>query len=226
MNNFTRVVEMTQSEYQHYIGSNALFKLVMSGGLQRQHYIAYLRETYHLVRHTSRALALGGARLRDEHRDLRNWFFEQVQEENGHDLFCIKDLRNLGENPDVILSGHPMSGAWGLVCQNYYLATYGNPAGILGVATATEGLGADFGPAFSKVLTEHYGYASNQITFIKSHAGFDIKHLEEAKRAVNELVQDEETLLDIAHARRMTLKFYNQLFMDVLAEPQVRAQPA
>lgn len=214
MSKFNLIVEKTSKEYQQFVGSNPLLKIVASGGMTKGHYAAYLRETYHLVRHTSRMLALGGARLTDDRRDLRNWFFEQVLEENGHDLFCVKDLKNIGLDPKEILNSQPSPGAWGLITQNYFMATYGNPVGILGVATATEGLGADFGTMFADVMVEKYGMPSNAVTFLRSHGGFDVKHLQEAVEAI-ELIRDEEIEI-VAHARRMTFRFYGQLFNDVL----------
>ncbi|HHX0887811.1 TPA: iron-containing redox enzyme family protein [Pseudomonas aeruginosa] len=223
MNKFNLIVEKTTKEYKEFVESNPLLKIVASGGMTKAHYAAYLRETYHLVRHTSRMLALGGARLADDRRDLRNWFFEQVLEENGHDLFCIKDLKNIGLNPKIVLNSQPSAGAWGLITQNYFMATYGNPVGILGVATATEGLGADFGTMFADVMVEKYEMPSNAVTFLRSHGGFDAKHLQEAIDAI-ELIHDDEIEL-VAHARRMTFRFYGQLFNDVLASDEID-QPA
>jgi pyrroloquinoline quinone (PQQ) biosynthesis protein C len=215
---FDRIVEETQADHEVFVSSNPLFKLVLEGDMTRHHYIAYLRETYHLVRHTSRMLSLAGARLTDDRRDLRDWFFEQVREENGHDLFCIKDLRNLGEAPDQLHEGIPSAGAWGLISQNYYMATYGNPVGILGVATATEGLGATMGAEFAQLLQTKYGIPANAVTFLRSHGGFDLRHLEDAKRAINELVSRPADILEITHARRMTFRYYGQLFLDVFEQ--------
>src|SRR4051812_20981512 len=90
MSLFDDITKATEHDYNKFILDNPLLNTVMQGVMTREHYIAYLRETFHLVRHTSRALSLAGARLTDDKRDLRNWFFEQVNEENGHDLFCIK----------------------------------------------------------------------------------------------------------------------------------------
>jgi pyrroloquinoline quinone (PQQ) biosynthesis protein C len=214
MHKFDLIVQKTKNEYKQFVETNPLLRVVASGGMTRAHYASYLRETYHLVRHTSRMLALGGARLSDDRRGLRNWFFEQVLEENGHDLFCIKDLKNIGLDSDFLLNSQPSAGAWGLITQNYYMATYGNPVGILGVATATEGLGADFGTMFADVMTEQYGIPSNAVTFLRSHGGFDAKHLQEAVEAI-EFVHDNE-LEYVVHARRMTFRLYGQLFNDVL----------
>ncbi|TDD32782.1 iron-containing redox enzyme family protein [Actinomadura sp. KC06] len=217
MSNFEKLLAATQSEFDSEIGQNPLIETVVSGQMKREHYVAYLRETYHMVRHTSRMLSLAGARLGDDYRKLRDWFFEQVQEENNHDLFCIRDLENLGENAEEILAVPPKRGSWGLVSQNYYMATYGSPLGILGVASLTEGLGADLGKSMAQVLRETYGLEKNQVTFIKSHAGFDARHIEDVKQAVNELLLKDSDLDEIIHGRRMTIYYYAQMFRDVLA---------
>ena len=113
MKTFQRIVAATEQEHRSCIETNPLLQLVAAGQMSRQHYIAYLCETYHLVRHTSRMLALGGARLTDDKRGVRNWFFEQVMEENGHDLFCIKDLQHLDEEPQTILDFTARAGCLG-----------------------------------------------------------------------------------------------------------------
>ncbi|WP_433662264.1 iron-containing redox enzyme family protein [Nocardia sp. CA-128927] len=217
MSNFEILLAATADDHRKEIEQHPLLALVLEGKMKREHYISYLRETYHMVRHTSRMLSLAGARLGDDYRGLRDWFFEQVQEENNHDLFCIKDLRTYGEDPERVLAEPPKPGAWGLVAQNYYMATYGNPLGILGVASLTEGLGAGVGAVFAEVLVEKYGMQRSQVTFIHSHAGFDAKHIEDVKNAVNNLIVKESDMDEVVQGRRMTIHFYSQMFHDVLA---------
>lgn len=216
MDNFEKLLSVTEKEHADKIENHPLIKLVFSGGMTREHYVNYLRETYHMVRHTSRMLSLAGARLDDSYRDVRDWFFEQVQEENNHDLFCVKDLTNLGEDAERVLSVPPKPGAWGLVSQNYYMATYGNPLGILGVASLTEGLGAGMGKVVAKALVDRYDLKRDQVTFIKSHAGFDVRHIEDVKHAVNDLLVQDSDLDDVIQGRRMTIHYYSQMFHDVL----------
>ncbi|WP_460062608.1 TenA family transcriptional regulator [Streptomyces sp. YKOK-I1] len=217
MNNFEKLLTATEKEFKAEIEQNPLIEVVATGKMKREHYIAYLRETYHMVRHTSRMLSLAGARLDDDYRKLRDWFFEQVNEENNHDLFCIKDLTQLGEDPETVLAVPPKPGSWGLVSQNYYMATYGSPLGILGVASLTEGLGAELGGSMAEILKDTYGMARNQVTFIHSHAGFDAKHIEDVKRAVNDFLIKDTDLDEVIQGRRMTIHYYSQMFKDVLA---------
>ncbi|MFI1582240.1 iron-containing redox enzyme family protein [Embleya sp. NPDC020630] len=219
MSNFDDLLAATEEDYKASIEKNGLIELVLGGGMKREHYVSYLRETYHMVRHTSRMLSLAGARLGDDYRGLRDWFFEQVQEENNHDQFCMNDLRNLGEDVAQVLAVPPKPGSWGLVSQNYYMATYGNPVGILGVASLTEGLGAELGKAMAQVLRDRYGLERNQVTFIKSHGGFDAKHIEDVKRAVNELLVKDSDMADVIQGRRMTIHYYSRMFDDVLTTP-------
>lgn len=217
MDAFERVLEATRPVYDNAIGANPIFPALLGGQITRNHYIAYLKETYHLVRHTSRALALVGARLPDHRRELRGWFFHQSVDEHNHDLFCINDLKALGEDPDVILDGMMMPGAWGMVTQIYYMAAFGNPAATLGVAMATEGLGADLATRFAELLERQYGYPLEATSFLRSHGISDEKHIQEARRAVNTMVEGQRELEEIIFAREMTLKYYGQLFEDVLS---------
>ena len=215
MERYEQLVEETRLDHTEHILENPLIKMLMTGAVTHDLYAAYLGQTYHLVRHTSRTLALAAGRCGDDRRGLRAWFIEQAGEEQGHELFCLKDLKNLGLEPATVVDAGPGAGAWGLVAQNYYMATYGNPVGMLGVATATEGLGAQLAGAMAQLLVERYRVPDTAVTFLRSHAGFDKGHLEEARRAVNEYATQVQDYRDVVHARRMTYRYYGRLFRDV-----------
>jgi pyrroloquinoline quinone (PQQ) biosynthesis protein C len=223
MSQYESVVNATTDLYAEHLGGHKMMAHILNGDLSRGEYAAYLRETYHMVRHTSRMLALAAARCEDDRRGLRDWFITQTDEENNHDLFCIKDLRNMGHNPADVLAGQPHHGAWTLVCQNYFMATYGNPAGILGVASITEGLGASIAGNMADILVSNYGYRTETVTFMRSHSGFDAKHLEETEFAINELVKTPEDLEAVIQGRRMTIISYAQMFTDCMNHPYVPA---
>lgn len=217
MDRFEQLVEATRSDYVEHVLSNPLIAKLMAGQVSHDLYAAYLGQTYHLVRHTSRTLALAASRLPEEQRGLRAWFLEQATEEDGHELFCVKDLKNLGLEPATVIDAGPGPGAWGLFTQNYYMAAQGNPVGMLGVATATEGMGAELAGGMAQVLVERYDVPEVAVTFLRSHAGFDKKHLEEARHAVNAFAIRDEDFRHVLHGRRMTYRCYGQLFADVAA---------
>jgi hypothetical protein len=53
---------------------------------------------------SSKATALVPPQLGDERPDLREWFQDVARTEQNHDLFCVKDLKELGLDP-VLLPG-------------------------------------------------------------------------------------------------------------------------
>ncbi len=222
---FESIKAATVADYQTHILKSDLIALLTKGALTRDHYIAYLRETFHLVRHTSRALALAASRVDDEQRSLRAWLLEQAHEEHGHELFCIKDLRNLGVPTDELAASQPGPGAWSMVTQNYFLATHGHPAGILGVASATEQMGAELAGALSMVVNSRLDIDSNALTFLRSHSSFDVRHLQEVEKAIDEHGCDESVRQRIVLARRYTFRHYGQMFKDV-AESSATAEIA
>ena len=219
MTNFEHIMDETHDTFNAHITNHPIVQHVVSGKMTVGEYLSYLTETFHMVCHTPRMLALAAARLNESRRALRDWFIEQAGEEANHDLFCIKDVTNLGFNPDEVFARKPMSGSWGLVTQNYFMATYGRPESILGVASLTEGLGASLAGSIADTLNTDYRLPPNVTTFLKSHSGFDAKHLEDCKCAINNLVSTNEEIEAIIHGRRMTIIYYAQMFTDILAHP-------
>lgn len=180
-----RVIEATQDEFARTYSAHPLIENTLCGQLSIRVYMQYLTETYHMVRHTAQMLALGAARCGVDRPALRDWFLEQLEEERGHDLLLLKDLRTLDVDTDKVAASTPGRGAWGLVTQNYFMTTYGNPVGILGVASLTEGLGATMATELADCLNQQYGLPPSATTFLRSHGGFDVKHVEEVKSAIN-----------------------------------------
>ena len=212
---FDRLLAMTQPDMKRHILDNPIFPLLASGKLTKDHYVRYVVETFHLVSHTSRALALAASRVTGDRDGLRSWLLAQATEESGHDKFCFRDLKALGADV-AALHGEPGPGAWGMITQINYLAGHRDPVGVLGVASATEQLGAEIAGESSREIGAQLGIPSKARTFLTSHSGFDVRHLEEAKKAINEFVTDDAMLHLVAHARRNTFRYYGQLFLDVL----------
>ena len=182
----------------------------------RTAYLAYLRETFHLIRHTTSTFARAVSHVPEIHRSFRGWLLDQAVDEHNHDLLCITDIEALGEQPTSFLSAHPRHGTWGLITQGYHLAQH-NPIALLGYLLTTEGIGASYAAQYADLLTSgKYGYKSNQVTFLRAHGGFDIKHFDEVKKFMDELDADGALRDAILAVRRFTIKYYSQMLSDSL----------
>src|SRR4030095_12721208 len=57
-----------------YIDCNPIFARLAGGDLTRFHYLAYLRETYHLIKHTPKDLTIAANRVANNDERLANYF--------------------------------------------------------------------------------------------------------------------------------------------------------
>ena len=205
-----------QAHRKNSIDGNPIFARLAGGDLTLFHYLAYLRETYHLVKHTPKYLAIAANRVAPDDERLSAYFQKFCREETGHELLCVRDISALGENAERILAGDPNPGAWGIVTQCYFWAAHGNPIALLGDAFATEELGVARGVEVAKLLETKLGVPRQATNFLRVHGSEDKQHLEAAARVIEWYADDPNHYADIDYATRMTYQYYGQLFTDVL----------
>ncbi len=219
MNLSAFVLEASEQDYREAFDAHPVFVALQTGTFSRTAYLAYLRETFHLIRHTTSTFARAVSFVPESHRSFRGWLLDQAVDEHNHDLLCITDIEALGEQPDRFLSAHPRRGAWGLITQGYYLAEH-NPLALLGYLLTTEGIGATYASKYADMLSASpYSYKSNQVTFLRAHGGFDIKHFDEVKKFMDDLDADEQLRNAILAVRRFTIRYYARMLKDSLEDP-------
>jgi pyrroloquinoline quinone (PQQ) biosynthesis protein C len=211
----SELINDLKAHRRSYIDCNPIFARLAVGDITRFHYLAYLRETYHLVKHTPKYLTLAANRVAEHDERLSAYFRKFSLEETGHELLCIRDIHALGENADIIM-GDPNPGAWGIVTQCYFWATQGNPVALLGDAFATEEIGVASGLEVAKLLEMNYSIPRQATNFLRVHGSEDKEHLEAAARIIEWYADDRDHYADIDYATRMTYRSYGQLFTDVL----------
>lgn len=214
MSVFEHLVKSTQRDFEQHILRSSLLRKVNIGEATVPEYAAYLSQLFHFVRHTSRVLALAGSHIGDDQRALRKWFLEQSVDEHSHELLCLSDLEVLGYRKGFIDRIEPGPGAWSLLTQNYYLASFGGQTGLLGVASATEGLGSAMAEGIAQLLISRCGMPANSVGFLKAHAGFDKRHFEEVQQALEFIAGNETAIQSIVYARRKTFEYYGRLLLD------------
>jgi pyrroloquinoline quinone (PQQ) biosynthesis protein C len=212
----TELISDLKAHSRNHIDCHPIFARLSRGDFTLFHYLAYLRETYHLVKHTPKYLMIAADRVAESDARLSAYFRKFAREETGHELLCIRDINALGHNPDLIISGDPNAGVWGIVTQCYFWAAQGNPVALLGDAFATEELGVARGIEVAKLLQDTHGIPREATNFLRVHGSEDKEHLEAAARVIEWYAGDRDHYTDIVYATKMTYRYYGQLFTDVL----------
>jgi hypothetical protein len=215
MDTFQRLIAATGQAFDQSLLQHPLIGELRSGRIGHRHYMAYLRETWHLVRHTPRIFSMAAAGLRDDRRELRTWLLEQAEEENNHDLLCVADLRRLGEDPQALLKRAPGAGVWGLVTQDYYFASIGDAVCLLGTASLSEQIGANAAQPVMELLQKALDVPLEAFGFIRSHGVVDSGHLESVRKVINRWV-GEADFNAVVDARLRAIGYSAQVLSDIL----------
>jgi pyrroloquinoline quinone (PQQ) biosynthesis protein C len=195
--------------------TSRLGQSMLDGSIPLEAYKGYLRETYHFVRHTPRFLAAAASRFGYELESVRRRFLKHATEEFGHERFCLKDLQTLGVAAEETQQSQPLVATTALISFHYYMAERVNPVALFGTIYSLEGLGQDEGNVVYKRIQKALGLPNTAVTFLSSHAEFDVKHLEEARKTIVEHVHTEEDEKAIIYASKGAFELYAFMFEQI-----------
>jgi hypothetical protein len=212
MNVYAHIAAATAEDFRSCLLEHPLARALRRGELQLGHYRAYLRETYHLVRHTPPIYRLAAARSAEP--ALRRWFLAQADDEEGHHLLCVKDLRRLGARAEQVLDGSAGAGVCSLLSLDYYFAACGDPRALLGSCSLSEELGATLAEPAMQALRAALRLPRAALSFIRAHGGQDRRHFEDAQQALQRWV-DASGLDTVIRARRMAIERCGRVLSDV-----------
>lgn len=173
-------------------------------------YAMWLAQTYYMVSHSTRLVALAGAYVKLGNESLHARFVDHSREERGHQAVCISDIQALGYQ----LNDFPKTfQAQAMYQIQYYWIQHQGAASFFGYTLSLECLAEKFGPELaSRVLKAHGPKASK---FLKLHSEDDQEHTQEAYRhlknlSVEEAVVATENLI-------LSAEIYRSMLIDLKA---------
>lgn len=194
--------------------NHPFIKTILGGKLTKQVYAAYLRETFHLVTQTPYFLSAAASKSKEGW--LQDFFLNLAIQERHHDRLCVQDLKRLGYDAESYLAGFPGLGSWTMIGQNHWIVSSVDPAGLLGFAAATEGLGASLGPKVTAAMGS-YDFTDGALNFLRVHSEEDQEHIAIVRKAFDRAIADDARYNTMLTTWSYTLRAYGQLFSDALA---------
>lgn len=152
-----------------------------------QAYAMWLAQTYYMVSHSTRLVALAGAYVQIGNESLHARFVDHSKEERGHQLVCISDIKALGYR----LEDFPKTLQSQAMYQiQYYWIQHRGAASFFGYALALECLAEYYGPQVAQTVFKAHG--ANASKFLKLHSEDDQEHTAEAYKHLKNLTPAEE----------------------------------
>jgi pyrroloquinoline quinone (PQQ) biosynthesis protein C len=158
----------------------------VANGLSLGRYRRLLLELYQFVWHFNPICAAAASRVQDEHRQVRYFLYEHMQEESGHEEWIGNDLQAVGVSKLALAEHQPTSSTLALVGYNYWSADRRHPCSVLGMMYSLEVIASVYGGHLAaSVRTSLLMEGERGTSFLSSHATMDSKHMVELRTVLN-----------------------------------------
>jgi pyrroloquinoline quinone (PQQ) biosynthesis protein C len=180
-------------------------------GLSLERYRTLLLELYHVVWHFNPISAAAASRIGDEHKQVRYFLYEHMQEESGHEEWVRNDLDAIGVAASATEAHPPSAFTRTLVGYNYWAADRHHPCSVLGMLYTLEVIASVYGGPFASAIKEALLLEGERgVSFINSHATMDAEHMADLRKILNTLDDPaaceaiiEATLVNFHHFTRI-----------------------
>lgn len=187
---------------------------LLSEGTDRETYLEFLGELYHVVKHFCPTMEIAAARCGEDQAPLRAHLKHSIEEERGHDAWVLKDIEALGGNPIAAMNSSPSVPIQAMLGYNYNQAERGNPWSVMGMVYVLEEVAANYASRVARRVAERLEVTSGEgFSFLLSHGEMDQAHVEEFKELTDVCVRqaDQDALVESA---RVNYALFGALFRE------------
>ncbi len=220
MSFFQNLQQSTESERQQLL-DNPLVRDALAGRLSREHYVAFLQQAYHHVKHTTPLLMAAGSRIPADKEWLREALAEYIEEEVGHQEWVLNDIAACGYDPDKARHSTPNRATELMVAYAYHIIDRVDPLGMFGMIHVLEGTSVALADTAAKQIAAATGLPANAFTYLRSHGALDLEHVAFFEGLMNRIEGEREQRL-IIHCARNFYHLYADVYRSVEAS---QAQP-
>ncbi len=208
----SQLIEITDSN-RHAIEAIPKLRDMLSGQFSRQRYISFLIQLYPVVSHFCPLMAAAAGRCADRYAELRNYLYEHIVEEKGHEQMVLDDLESMCIDSSMIPEQPPRPPVQAMLGFNYHTIATGSPHSVLGLIYVLEIVSSLYGGRVAQSVSRSVNLPLSQgFSFLESHAVLDDQHIGELRKVMQSIQESE---LEDAVLNSVRTNFY--LFRQVLA---------
>jgi pyrroloquinoline quinone (PQQ) biosynthesis protein C len=165
---------------------------IVANGLSVERYRKLMLELYHVVWHFNPVCAAAASRVTDQHKQVRYFLYDHMQEEKGHEEWVLNDLAVVGVDMETALKHRPSTLMLAFNGYNYWAADRKHPLTVLGMLYALEVIASVYGGPMTAAIKDSLLLDGDRgISFISSHATLDAEHMADLRVVLNTVHDDE-----------------------------------
>jgi len=217
MSQFHQQLQDATSADRDYITSAPIIQQALAGSITSDHYVAFLLQAYHHVRHTTPLLMACGGRLGSDYEWLRNAVAEYIEEELGHQEWVLNDIQAAGYDKQIARTSLPNPATELMVSYAYDTIARGNPVAFFGMVQVLEGTSVRIADAAADAIQSATGLADGAFSYLRSHGALDQDHVKFFADLMNKIAAPADQRA-ITHAAKMFYQLYGNVFRSIQPE--------
>jgi hypothetical protein len=210
---YESLLEQTADEREILLAA-PIIQQALAGTVTLESYVAFLGQAYHHVKHTVPLLMACGARLPERLEWLRSATAEYIQEEIGHEMWILDDIRACGGDAERVHASAPNLPTELMVSYVYDRIARGNPVSFFGMVNVLEGTSVALASRAAGVIQDRLGLSAAAFSYLNSHGSLDIEHIELFKGLMNRL-DDPADQAAVIHTARVVYRLYGDMFRNL-----------
>ena len=199
---------------RQYLLAAPIIAQVFSGEITLDHYVSFLVQAFHHVKHTVPLLMATGARLPDEKEWLRVAIGEYIDEETGHQEWILNDIAACGYDKESARVCRPHASTELMVAYAYDMVARINPLGFFGMVHVLEGTSISIAEKAADAIRERLNLPRKAFSYLYSHGALDQDHIKFFEGLMNRIT-DEKEQDQIIHAANMFFQLYGNIFRSI-----------
>jgi hypothetical protein len=207
---YESLLEQTADEREYLLGA-PIIQQALAGTVTLESYVAFLGQAYHHVKHTVPLLMACGSRLPERLEWLRSAVAEYIQEEIGHEMWILDDIRACGGDAERVRGTAPNLPTELMVSYVYDRIARGNPVSFFGMVNVLEGTSIALATRAAGAIQGRLGLPAEAFSYLTSHGSLDLEHIELFKGLMNRL-DDPADQAAVIHTARVVYRLYGDMF--------------
>lgn len=217
---YEHLIEATASERECLFSAPAI-AACLQGEVSLPTYLAFLREAFHHVRHTTPLLMAVGSRLPERLEWLRKPIAEYIEEEIGHEEWILNDIAASGGDVVATRASQPAMQTEVMVAFAYDLAQRKNPAGFFGMVFVLEGASVALALHAADMIQQALALPDDAFSYLRSHGTLDQEHTRHLAELVNRMEPADQA--EVLRCARVFYQLYGDIFR-ALPLPKIGTQ--
>lgn len=212
MNNL--LVETTD-RHRYQMEALPQLRAMLDGAYSKSSYAQFLVQLYPIVSNFCPLMAAAAGRCADRYTNLRQYLYEHIFHEKGHETMVMNDLEQLGYKCDDLPSIQPGPAARAMLSYNYHAIDRIDPHYVIGMVYVLELMSSGYASNIAQSISSSIDHpVTRGFSFLDSHGPLDDDHLANLIGLIQSL-ESPDLIGKVVDSVDMNFYLFRQLISDL-----------